>query len=422
MQPGIYKDISNDAYHAGPGASKSLLDLVHDNPIALRKAQLDREAGKVRDSTPSQALGSAFHALVLEPKLFAQTYVRELQRADVPDAIDDAAELRAMIDELNATRLPKLPLSGGKDDLRDRIIAARAEMGCALASDNSTGACNAVVSVPDLKAEIAHLNASRPGLLPVSGTRHDMAETLRSAGVGVTLWADVLAAWREANTDRVALPAPVWDQVHSMRDATMSHTAARLLLTAPGCAELSAYWTEPVIDPITGAAVDAADSTEAWQLCRCRPDWWRRDGILIDLKSTQPGGAAPEEFRRSIEKWRYHVQHPFYLRGAARALQAMQHREQFQHECQGMAAPHAFVFIAVENDACVIDGMAKGVAVYMLGAESVALGGAEMRADLHTLHQCQATGIWPGYDAHESILPIDLPAYAFTKAAAKVAA
>lgn len=62
MKPGIYEDIDNSAYHAGEGISSSELKLILRSPAHLKEA-----SDNPRPQTPAMALGTAVHALVLEP-------------------------------------------------------------------------------------------------------------------------------------------------------------------------------------------------------------------------------------------------------------------------------------------------------------------------------------------------------------------
>jgi exodeoxyribonuclease VIII len=357
VRPGVYRGVSNDAYHHGPGDSKSGLDLVHKAPINLHAV---RTGAVERKPTPAQALGTAFHALVLEPEVFAAEYA-----------------------------LPFVPPTG------------------------------ALCTVDDIKTALSEAGA----VFKASAKKADLETIVRMELPDAVLLTDARDAYDAENADRQVIGLDDWDRLHRMRDAVMAHPAARKLLSAPGESELSAYWYEPVVDPKTGEQLLNEDGTPAELLLRCRPDKWRYDGILIDLKSTSPGGASPDAFAKSIHDWRYHVQHPMYLRGAAEALKAAD-----RDDCaDGMAAdferfqpPRAFVFVAVENDACVVDGIAKGVGVYQLQPDSVALGVAEMREDIATLHACTQANRWPGYS--DLVQPIELPAYAFTKAAARMGA
>lgn len=395
MEPGVYRGLANDVYHRGPGISKSGLDLIRKSPAHYR-AVVTAANDNERAPTAAQFIGTALHMIVLEPELFAKTYTLALQRSDVPEAIEDREVLVGMVAKLNEGRKAKLPTSGAKEALVARIL----ESGATTHTNEELQAMKGA----ELKQVLDTINAGCQGLLPVSGSRHDLAEILRANGVAVTLWSDVQAEWLKNNGHRTILSAEQFEQLRNMRDAIMAHPAASKLLSAPGESELSAYWMQQVKDPLTGEVVGE-------QLCRVRPDFWRKDGILIDLKSTED--ASEEEFARSIAKWAYHVQDDFYQHGVAEALRQGGGFEDF-------APPRAFVFIAVEKTACVVDGHAKGVAVYRLDDESRALGFQQWSGDLLKYTQCQNSGEWPGYSV--KIRNIKLPAWQFQRAAAQAAA
>ncbi|HHT0302093.1 RecE family exodeoxyribonuclease [Raoultella planticola] len=72
IQPGIYHDIPNEAYHAGPGVSKSQLDDIADTPALYlwrKNAPVDPEKTKTLD------IGTAFHCRVLEPEEFDKRFI-----------------------------------------------------------------------------------------------------------------------------------------------------------------------------------------------------------------------------------------------------------------------------------------------------------------------------------------------------------
>ncbi|EEL6673692.1 hypothetical protein FVX44_18565, partial [Salmonella enterica subsp. enterica serovar Reading] len=72
IQPGIYYDIPNEAYHAGPGVSKSQLDDIADTPAIYlwrKNAPVDTEKTKSLDT------GTAFHCRVLEPEEFSNRFI-----------------------------------------------------------------------------------------------------------------------------------------------------------------------------------------------------------------------------------------------------------------------------------------------------------------------------------------------------------
>lgn len=371
MKPGIYDNIPNAEYHSGPGVSNSGLALIRRSPLHYRAKVL--AANDNHESTPAQALGTAFHAMMLEPELFVQQYTLGLRQSEFPEAIDGSDKLVALIEELNKGRLPKISTSGSKDDLIARVIENLPR------EVNAADLNLAGQKASELKLILDDMNADRAGLLSVSGTIPVLAQRLRDAGMAITLWSDIKAEWMANNGHRNILEPEQWDQLHSMRDAVMAHPAARSLISAPGKAEQSVYW----IDKETG------------MLCRCRPDKWNDNDIIVDLKTTED--ASMEGFGKSIANWRYHVQAPFYRDG-----------------CTAVGRPpRAFVFLAVEKTACVVEGQAKGVGVYILDENSDALGRAEYRADLATYAECTRTNVWPCYG--DKIQTIGVPQWQFKK-------
>ena len=70
MNPGYYPNIPAAEYHAGPGVSKSHLDLIAKAPALLLWSRSAPYVG-----SPTMDLGTAFHTLVLEPERFACEYV-----------------------------------------------------------------------------------------------------------------------------------------------------------------------------------------------------------------------------------------------------------------------------------------------------------------------------------------------------------
>lgn len=366
MKPGVYEGIPNAEYHSGPGISKSGLDLVHRSPLhfhAVVTAENDRVP------TAAQELGTAAHALILEPDVFTDTYCLALRRSDVPDAIEDREVLVEMVNKLNEKRLPKLSTGGKKEEQVARIMA-EIETGDA-EKDAAYLAQLEAMKGAELKAQLEAMNTERPGKLSTSGSRHELAELLRANGQQVTLWSDVWEEWQQNNPGRIVLSPEVWDQLHAMAAAVHAHPAAGALLTSvPGEAEKSVYWN----DPTTGV------------LCRCRPDWWREDDVLVDLKTTDD--ASPEGFAKSMANWRYDVQDPFYTDGVKIAT--------------GRNVK-AFVFIAVEKKP------PYAVGVYVLDSASRDIGRATYQHDLKVYAECLANDNWPGYG--DKIQTINMPTW-----------
>lgn len=377
MKPGIYSEIPNHEYHGGPGISKSGLDLVHRSPMHFKAV---RDAANDNVPTPAQAIGTAAHAIILEPAEFVRDYCLALRPSDVPHAIDDRDQLVAMVAKLNESRLPKIATSGTKDELVARIIESSGP--CKNPGDEHTDDELRAMKVSELKALIEAANESRPGLLSTSGNRHELAELLRANGVEVTLWSDVMAEWQLNNGDRKILSQEQWGQLHAMRDAVMAHPAARQLLRIG-------------------------------------------NNIVIDLKTTDD--ASLDGFSKSIANWRYDVQAPYYLDGLREALKQSGDKPPAEGAAELSAywidqktgvlcrcrpdfwrgEPKHFVFIAVEKKP------PYAVGVYVLDEESMALGAAQYRHDLNTYAECLANDNWPGYG--DKVQTISVPGWAKNK-------
>jgi exodeoxyribonuclease VIII len=71
--PGLYPFLSNEAYHTGPGVSKSGLDYIASNPssyVWAKTAPVDIE------KLDAMEMGTALHCLLLEPKEFNKRFIQ----------------------------------------------------------------------------------------------------------------------------------------------------------------------------------------------------------------------------------------------------------------------------------------------------------------------------------------------------------
>lgn len=159
--------------------------------------------------------------------------------------------------------------------------------------------------------------------------------------------------------------------IEGMAAAIAAHPKASALLQG-GRAEQSIFWTDE------DSGID----------CRCRPDYLHPGGIIVDLKSTTD--ASPEEFARSVAKYRYHVQDAFYSEGYYQATGQW---------------PRGFVFIAVEKTA------PYAVACYSLDDDAKAYGHELFRRDLETLLEAEKSQEWTAYS--QEIETLSLPAWAY---------
>lgn len=134
--------------------------------------------------------------------------------------------------------------------------------------------------------------------------------------------------------------------------------------------ESSCFWTDP----------------KTRVLCKCRPDAYRDDGIIIDLKTTED--ASRQSFRKSIVNFNYDKQAAYYLDG----LNCIENK--FRH----------FVFIAIEKSP------PFGLAIYELDEQSIETGRALYKEDLHKYMVDKREN---SFSYPEEIQKINIPAYGF---------
>lgn len=77
VKPGIYPDISNDAYHAGPGISKSgLWTIYSQTPAHYRFPADDDDEELTTQQIAIRDFGTAIHTAILEPDQFETSVFR----------------------------------------------------------------------------------------------------------------------------------------------------------------------------------------------------------------------------------------------------------------------------------------------------------------------------------------------------------
>jgi len=113
MKPGIYHGLSNEAYHSGPGVSKSQLDDIAIDPsffLWRANAPVDEEKKSAIN------MGSALHCLLLEPEEFDKRFITapEFNRRTLQGKEDEKAFLLSAsqmgITVLDAEQIRKLSL------------------------------------------------------------------------------------------------------------------------------------------------------------------------------------------------------------------------------------------------------------------------------------------------------------------------
>lgn len=273
MKPGVYLKLDNDAYHAGPGISKSGLWTIDQQSPAHYKFPPPRDE-ETTQAIAAKDFGTASHIAILEPERFEQAVYR------------------------------------GPADRR-------------------------------------------------GNKWKDAEEFCKIEG-------------------KTLLVADAYDNILAIRDAIHADPWVNGVITGgDNVNEASGYW----IDPETG------------ELCRCRPDLYRRDlKLILDVKSA--ASAHPDAFARSVIKFGYHAQEAFYSDGWQACGQPVE----------------AFAFLVWEKKS------PFAFAVYELPPPIVEEGRAIMRKALNTYAACRKANRWPGYSEGVQELSFKRWSYRLTEA------
>lgn len=267
MKPGVYLNLDNEAYHAGPGVSKSGLWTIETKSPAHYKFG-------VRKETKAFDFGEACHFAILQPDLFEKKVYR------------------------------------GPDDRRGNKWKDAAEF------------C-------EIEKKLLLTSGDYDGVLAIRD------------GVHADPWINGIITSSEARV------------------------------------EASGYF----IDPVTG------------ELCRCRPDLYRKDlKLILDVKSTV--SAHPDAFAKSVVNYGYHAQEAFYTDGWQACGQEVE----------------AFAFLAWEKTE------PYAYAVYELPPSIVEEGRAIMRKALDTYADCKKVNRWPAYGEGVQELAFKRWSYRLTEA------
>jgi PDDEXK-like domain of unknown function (DUF3799)/SAP domain len=119
---GVYPNVPNEAYHTGDGISSTGIKRMLVSPLHYKdRIDLARERaakGLPSESTPTLEFGNKYHQLILEPELFAKTYMGPVDPAALKGALKTAPDMKA------ECKRQGLPVGGSKGDLIARLKEA----------------------------------------------------------------------------------------------------------------------------------------------------------------------------------------------------------------------------------------------------------------------------------------------------------
>lgn len=410
--PGIYPGIPGEAYHGGPGLSKSGLDWALVSGQHYHYYQVE---GNDQKQTAALREGRILHKVVLEFEDFNSEFVVEPEWPE--DAINGAEQMKAIIQaynenleqkpaveelvqaiEIHNAKLPK-PIDAGKsvgeheaayellpeafqtlgeDDKRTATVLKA----CIKAYNDSlpkpvkaSGSYQAVLENYALlgiqQAERAAHISALPCTLPLNGTKAEMAERIRTFNPDAVFLDELKEQFMQEAGGREVLTANEYQHALRYREAVIAHPEAAVLLDE-GVAESSLYWHHP----------------ETKALLKCRPDWMRPDHVLVDLKFVR--NASPSGFARDGSAHNYHIQDAHYCDG---------------YETLTGHKP-SFVFVAVEKDGPLGRDVFKPilVGVYYYGQDDQRRALELRNMAVRNVVRWSQDNYWPGHDGMGEII------------------
>jgi hypothetical protein len=171
----------------------------------------------------------------------------------------------------------------------------------------------------------------------------------------------------------VPMLAKDYAEAKAIAAAVHAHPLAGALL-AEGDAEQSMFWQDPEFG--------------IW--LRGRTDWltWFGNPTVVDVKTC--ASASPEDVAKSIAKYGYYMQDPWYREGIAATT-----------GCTPEDVEFLFLFVPTEQPYLPM--------IYRLGDADVELGTQRNRIAREKYRDCTEAGIWPAWS--EDIVDIALPGW-----------
>lgn len=201
------------------------------------------------------------------------------------------------------------------------------------------------------KPSITQLNAAKPSEKTVS----DIA------------WWD---AFESKRNGRALLKSDEMQDLKDMAAALLAQPASSKIIAKNGKIEASFFWTDE------DYKVDV----------KCRPDYYRDDGIVLDLKTVEDAGR--DAFERSIVNYGYDIQAWMCMEGIERVTGKR---------------PESFIFCCVEKK------KPHAVAFYMADGELLECGSHRYAKIMSRYAECKQRNLWPGYG--HLIQPIGVPSW-----------
>ncbi|EFU7953780.1 exodeoxyribonuclease, partial [Salmonella enterica] len=288
FEPGRYEGVPNEVYHAANGISSTQVKDARVSLMYFNARHVEKTI--VKERSPVLDMGNLVHALALQPENLEAEFsvepeipegaftttatLREFidaHNASLP-ALLSADDIKALLEEYNATLSAPVPLGASLEETGQSYIALPAEYQRIEADQKQTAAAmkacikeyNATLPTPvktsgsrdALLEQLAIINpdlvaqeAQKSSPLKVSGTKADLIQAVKSVNPAAVFADELLDAWRENTEGKVLVTRQQLSTALNIQKALLEHPTAGKLLTHPSRAVEVSYFG---IDEETG--------------------------------------------------------------------------------------------------------------------------------------------------------------------------
>lgn len=400
FEPGRYEGVPNEVYHSANGISSTMLKDARISLMYYNARHVEKTIP--REETKAFLFGGHSHAFILEPgKIDAEYAVptpppEDLIRTtadmtaiikghnDTLPALMTPEEMKAWIDEYNATLTPPLSLSAGAEETANLYVSlpeefqripdgtkhtAIAQRACIKEYNASLQPMLKVSGTRDqmldqiasVSPELAEEERSKPQPLNVSGSRAQLIDAVRQIRPDAVFTEDFEEEQERIRAGRTYISLDMYQHVKAVEKAVFSHPSASRLLNHPMRQSEVSYFG---FDEETGLELRVRPDLEI-QLPHSR--------IGSDLKTVSLGNVKQERLRdrlhREIIERDYHLSAAMYC---------------------DVAGLDEFSWIFVNKD----PGY-HWVAVVEASSELLELGRLEYRRTLRLINEAMETNNWP---------------------------
>jgi len=293
----ITTTMPQDEYRAIPKHSASVLKRVCDT--SPKHALTPSKSTKATDE------GLMVHEFILERELFLSKYVCGINPDDYPDALTSVDQLKAEIDGINETRLPKLALTGNLESLIEQVMHDSPDH-LAHVSDISK------INTSEIKKLIKQINsAPNRGVLSKSGSSSDLYQRLVDNGWKGQYLPEIEKKHAIANEPRVALPYDEYTKYEEMYASLINHleVGARYEIER----NQDEYLFQWLLYAFTTPDVMEKEVSMIGNEDKCRMDMMFKAGdhwYAFDIKKTKD--ASEDGFFKQAARYNYDLQAVHY--------------------------------------------------------------------------------------------------------------